>query len=115
MSVPGMSRRTDMPEDELELFQHLHGAGVKNLELEKAQLDRERSEVNLRNLDDALQTTLTDAITSLRDKAVFGPEAVFRQSMQALNEVEAKRFVILNALEGLKRGENFGDIFKRYG
>jgi hypothetical protein len=103
-----------MPGDDLEQFEHFHGDGIKNLELEKARLEQERLKVNLLNLDDALLSTLTAEQVKL-DKAAQGPEAVFKQALHSLNEVEAKRFVILNALEAVKRGEGISKILQRYG
>ena len=104
-----------MPEDDLGQFEHFHGDGVKNLELEKARLEQEHLKVDLQNLDVALQNTLAAEHKNLTDKGAHGPEAVFKQALHSLNEVEAKRFVILNALEALKRGEQTGTILKRYG
>jgi len=104
-----------MPDDDLEQFQHFHGDGLKNLELEKYRLQKERSEVNLLAFDDALQSTLDNIQAKLTDKAAQGPEAVFKETLHSLNEIEAKRFIILNVLEALKKGDKIGDIIRRYG
>ena len=58
-----------MPEDELEQFEHFHADSLKTLELEKARLQLERSEVNLMAFEDALKSTLDAVYANLADRA----------------------------------------------
>jgi len=42
------------------------------------------------------------------------PEKILVKALSGLNKVEQKRFVIENLIEGVKHGENLGDLNKRY-
>ncbi len=98
-----------------EEFEHLHRDGVKNLELEKGRLAFAQSTHNMQTLDRGLSETLNSIFASLSGEGTSSPEAVFRKALKSLNEVEAKRFVLDNLLESVKRGEKIREVLVRYG
>jgi hypothetical protein len=104
-----------MPEAQsIEEFQHFHRDGIKDLDLEQNALAQARAVTDLLRLDDDLQNTLSTVRNKLAASSEKSPEHVFRQAMASLQDIDAKRFVIENALESLKRGATLEDTLARY-
>lgn len=59
-----------------------------------------------------LKTTIDDILTDLGEET--SPEKILSKALSCLNKVEQKRFLMENLIEGVKRGENLGDLTKRY-
>ena len=105
-----------MPDEtqSLEDFQHLHRDGLKNLEIERGRLAEARQRFDLGELDEDLLRKMTDARETLSAKLERGPETVFQFAVQLLGDVDAKRFIIENALESLKNGKKPSEILTTF-
>jgi hypothetical protein len=90
----------------LEEFAHLYEDGLKNLEIEKGKLLEVKQEIKLEPLDTDLMSTLTSIFEKLSAAQERGPEEAFKTALEAINVVDAKKFILENLLEGMKREDN---------
>jgi hypothetical protein len=97
-----------------EEFEHFHRDGLKNLEIEKARLAAEAHTAELAPLDADLKDTLISILDKLAVAGRIDPEQVFKEAIGALDDVDAKRFLIENLLEAAKRGEAIPKTMLRY-
>ena len=97
-----------------EEFIHFHRDGLKNLEIDRARLVAEGRVSELATLDTELIETLNQVFKKLSDAGRTDPEQVFREAIGALDNLDAKRFLIENLLEALKRGEGLKETLERY-
>jgi hypothetical protein len=86
-----------------EEFEHFLRDGLKNLEIEKGRLAAESRRVaELASLDVELTTTLNEVFRKLSNDGRINPEQVFKEAIGALDNLDAKRFLIENLLEAMK-------------
>lgn len=97
-----------------EQFRHLHKEGIILLANERLKFENMVSSVELKPLDDDLTITLKNIFDGMPRTGQIDPEEVFRKAISFLPALEAKRFLIDNFLEALKRGEYIWDTAKRY-
>lgn len=99
-----------------EEYAHLYEDGLKNIEIEKGKLLEAKQEVNLGPLDTDLMSTLTSIFEKLSAAQERGPEEAFKTALEATNAVDAKRFILENLLEGMKRDNqaNIQQLITRY-
>ena len=99
-----------IPED----YDHLYGDSLKNLELEVARLERENESPAIAPLDEDLKATVKEIGRKLAAARSAQPETAFRAAIGSLEQVDAKRFLVQNLLEAIKRGEAVGATLKKY-
>jgi hypothetical protein len=97
-----------------EEFEHFHRDGLKNLEIDKMALAEGRQVKALAPLDVELRKTLNEIIAKISSAGETGPEQVFKEGIAALDKMDAKRYLIENLLESVKRGDKIVDAMQRY-
>lgn len=95
-------------------FEHFHRSGVKNLELEKATLERKRTSGEMHLIDQELLTTLQKIIWELNPETRLRPDVVFPAALRGIDAIDAKRFLLNNLLEALKSGKDLKSILENY-
>lgn len=99
------------PQEQFELF---HRTTCKDLELETLRLQHESATQPATPIVPELIAMLREITSKLSPEGVIAPEAMFRAGLDAMDLVEAKRFVLDNLLEALKRGDKVAAVFKRF-
>jgi hypothetical protein len=94
-------------------FEILHRTTVKDIQLDLAEFQRKSASPPSPVVPDLL-ATLNHILSILSPEAALTPDAMFRAGLDAMELVDAKRFVFDNLLEGLKRGEKPSVLVDRY-
>ncbi|HLO18750.1 MAG TPA: hypothetical protein VK206_28220 [Anaerolineales bacterium] len=96
-----------------EEFEHTHKDFLVRLENLKLKLQTDQVP-ELAALDESLTNTLNNILERLAKPGQLSPQEIFKEALKLIPEVDAKRFLIENLLEDLKRGGNMPDIAQRY-
>lgn len=99
------------PQEQFELF---HRTTCKDIELETLRLQQESAKEPVSPIVPELVSMLREITSKLSPEGMVAPEAMLRAGLDAMDIVEAKRFVLNNLLEALKRGDKVTAVFKRF-
>jgi hypothetical protein len=94
-------------------FEFVHLAACKDLALERASLEQYAA-APVSPVIAELQDTLKKIISLVDVEAALIPDLILRAGLEAMEVIDAKRFVLDNLLEGLKRGDKPGPLIERY-
>jgi hypothetical protein len=97
-----------------EQFDANHRSTVKDLRLEKAELDLYAAKNPTSSVFDELTDTLDKILSLVSPEGPLNAETIFRNAIEAMDIVEAKNFMLANLLEGLKRGEKEEQLISRF-
>ena len=96
-----------------EAFELLHRTTCKDVQLELA--DLQRAPIGpISPVIPEVVAALNSILSILSPEAALTPDAMFRAGLEAMDIVDAKRFVLDNLLEGLKRGEEPNVLIERF-
>jgi len=98
----------------IEDFEHLHNDSVERFENERLRLETMPTPLGLGPLDFELKETLKKILENIPKEGRVDPEDVFRAAVSSLPILDAKRYLVDNLLESLKRGEVLSETMKRY-
>ncbi len=99
----------------LDEFEHHHNDCIVRLLKEKAGLETDMEKTpGLQPIDRELVDDIDQLLKELVSTAQIEPQDVFKKAMAFLPKLDAKRLVIDNILESLKRGDNLSETYKRY-
>jgi hypothetical protein len=94
-------------------FEFVHRAICKDLALERVSLEQYAA-APVSPVIAELQETLKKIISLVDVDGALIPDSIFRAGLEAMEVIDAKRFVLDNLLEGLKRGDQPGALIERY-
>ena len=106
-----------MPEPEsLDELQHIQREALKTIELEARSLttDQEAPPAGMTEVVGDVREMLNGVVEQISVLSSRDPELLFQHAIGSLSVLDARRFVIENLLEALKRGEDLHKAIHRF-